>query len=117
MKEGQKLQRMFEDMGHPQKATAIQTDNTTAVAIANKTLKTRRSRPIDMQYYWIQDRIPKEYTVSWASRKNNYRDFFTKYHPPKHVMEWRPKYLHCPSPAQQAKMPSTSFNAFTARVC
>ena len=46
----------LEEMGHPQPPTPIQVDNTTAVGFANKTIKQKRSKAIDMRFYWIQDR-------------------------------------------------------------
>ena len=46
----------LEEMGHPQPGpTPIQTDNTTAAGIANDTVKAKRSKAMDMRFYWIQD--------------------------------------------------------------
>jgi len=45
----------LEELGHPQPATPLQTDNSTASGIANDTLKQKQSKAIDMQFYWIQD--------------------------------------------------------------
>jgi hypothetical protein len=44
-------------MGHPQDATELKTDNTTADGIANKTVLPKRSKTMAMRYYLIQDRI------------------------------------------------------------
>jgi hypothetical protein len=44
-------------MGHPQDATELKTDNTTAHGIANKKILQKWSKAMDMRYYWIQDRI------------------------------------------------------------
>jgi len=95
MKEAQILRQTLKDMGYPQPPTTFTTDNSTAVALANNTIKKRRSRPIDMRYYWIQDRIPDEFNVKWCSRDNNMADFFTKFHPPGHINEQRPLYQYC----------------------
>eukprot|EP00549_Striatella_unipunctata_P024582 CAMPEP_0118693894 /NCGR_PEP_ID=MMETSP0800-20121206/12181_1 /TAXON_ID=210618 ORGANISM="Striatella unipunctata, Strain CCMP2910" /NCGR_SAMPLE_ID=MMETSP0800 /ASSEMBLY_ACC=CAM_ASM_000638 /LENGTH=126 /DNA_ID=CAMNT_0006592219 /DNA_START=755 /DNA_END=1132 /DNA_ORIENTATION=+ len=62
MKEGQVLRQSLRDMGFPQPPMPISTDNSTAAALANKSIKKRRSRPIDMRYFWIQDRVPNEFT-------------------------------------------------------
>ena len=50
------IRTCLEELGHPQPTTPIQVDNTTAAVFANKTLKQKRSKAIDMRFYWIQDR-------------------------------------------------------------
>jgi hypothetical protein len=49
------LRIALEEMGHPQAATPIQTDNACAAGVANETVKQRRSKAIDMRFYWIRD--------------------------------------------------------------
>ena len=44
-------------MHHPQPPTPIQVDNSTAMGIANKSIKQKRSKDMDMSFHWIQDRI------------------------------------------------------------
>jgi hypothetical protein len=51
------LRTTLTDMGHPQHPTPIQTDNSCASGIANGTVKQRRSKAIDMRFYWIRDRV------------------------------------------------------------
>jgi hypothetical protein len=46
-------QNCLEKLGHPQPQTPLKTDNTTAVGIANDTVKQKHSKAIDMQFYWI----------------------------------------------------------------
>jgi hypothetical protein len=54
-------------MGHPKDATELKTDNTTSDGIANKKLLQKRSRAMDMRYYWIQDHTEQgQFDVSWA---------------------------------------------------
>ena len=43
-------------LGHPQPATPIQVYNSTADGFANDTIKQKRSKVIDMRFYWIRDR-------------------------------------------------------------
>ena len=43
------------EMKHPQPPTPIKTDNSTASGIANKTVIPRKTRSMDMKYYWIHD--------------------------------------------------------------
>jgi hypothetical protein len=44
-------------MGHDQEATPMQTDNACDAGVANETVKQRRSKAIDMHFYWIRDHI------------------------------------------------------------
>jgi len=54
------------ELGHPQPATPIQTDNTTATGIANDNIKQKRSKSIDMHFYWIRDRMRQgQYYIFW----------------------------------------------------
>lgn len=55
-KEGVFLPQTLKDIGCPQTATPLITDNSTAAGIVNKTIKQQKSRAIDMRYHWIVDR-------------------------------------------------------------
>jgi hypothetical protein len=46
------LRQISIDLGHNQAATAIQTDNACAHGIMNSSIKQRRSKAIDMRFYW-----------------------------------------------------------------
>jgi hypothetical protein len=82
-------------MGHPQDATELKTDNTTYDGIANKTVQQKRSKAMDMRYYWIQNCIEQgQFDVSWDPRDTNLGDYFTKHHSPSHHKRIRPFYLH-----------------------
>jgi len=60
------------EMGHPQPPTPIVTDNTTAVGIANDTIKQKHSRAMDLRFYWIKDRIDQgQFTVYWRDGNTN----------------------------------------------
>ena len=73
------------DLGYPQRATPMITDNTTAYGIANNTVRLKRSKAIDMRYHWVRDRVQSgDYAVTWAPGKDNDGDFFTKIHPANH---------------------------------
>ena len=45
------------EMGHPQPPTPVQTDNSCATGIANGMIRQRRSKAMDMRFYWVQDRV------------------------------------------------------------
>ena len=52
MKDAAPIRAAPEEMGHPQPPTAIVVDNSTASGIANKTVKQRRSKAVDMRFCW-----------------------------------------------------------------
>ena len=63
------------EMGHPQPPTPIQVDNSTAVGFANKTIKQKISKAIDMRFYWIQDRTNQgQFTIYWSPGVTNLAD-------------------------------------------
>jgi hypothetical protein len=83
------------ELDHPQPATPIQVDNSTATGIANETVKQKKSRAMDMRYYWVQDRVrQKEIDVYWAPGPTNLGDYPTKHHPPCHHQKVRPLFVH-----------------------
>jgi hypothetical protein len=89
---------MLEEMGFPQPATPIQTDNNTACGIANDTVKQKRSKSIDMRFYWVRDRVKQgQFFIYWKKGSTNKADYFTKHHPPSHHIKMRPTILHSPS--------------------
>jgi hypothetical protein len=85
-------------LGHPQPPTPIQTDNSTAAGIATDSVKQKRSKAMDMQFYWIRDRVRQgQYLVYWRKGSTNRADYFTsKHHPALHHQAIRSSYLHMP---------------------
>jgi hypothetical protein len=96
------LRTALVEMGDPQPATPIQTDNACAAGISNKTVKQRQSKAIDMRFYWICDRIKQgKFIVYWAPGTDNLADYFIKHHSPAHHKLMRSRYLlelHKPVP-------------------
>ena len=77
------LRNCLEAMGFPQSATPLKTDNSTASSILNNTMKQKRSKAIDVRFYWLRDRAQQgQFYTYWDSGKNNLADFHTKKHPP-----------------------------------
>ena len=82
------------EMGHPQPATLIIIDNQCAEGILAGTVKQRRSKSMDMRYYWIKDRIAQgQFQIVWRAGKQNLADYFTKFHPVAHHVKMRTIYL------------------------
>ena len=89
--DGAYIRQILEEMGHPQPATRMVTDNLAANNIANDIGKQRRSKAIDMRFYWIQDRIKQgQFHVFWMPGDTNLADYWTKHHPPGHHRAMRP---------------------------
>ncbi|GAX27152.1 hypothetical protein FisN_13Lu334 [Fistulifera solaris] len=88
------LRVALEEMGHPQPATPIQTDNSTAAGIVNDKVKQKRSKAMDMRFYWIRDRVCQgQFHVYWKAGAGNKADYFTKHHATSHHRTMRPMYL------------------------
>ena len=56
-REGLHQRRILIALKNPQPPTPIRTDNTTAQGIINNSAKQRKSRAMEMRYYWLRDRI------------------------------------------------------------
>eukprot|EP00957_Ditylum_brightwellii_P044917 3406622-Ditylum_brightwellii.AAC.1 len=54
-KEAIAIHNTLVEMGHPQPPTPIQVDNTVAHGIINSNIRQRKSKAIDMRFYWVQD--------------------------------------------------------------
>ena len=93
--EGAMLRTILTEMGHPQPPTPIQTDNQVAHGIANDTVKEKRTKAMDMRFYWIKDRVKqRQFCVHWKKGATNLADYHTKHHPPSHHVAVRDTYLH-----------------------
>ena len=105
--EGCPIRQTLIELGHPQPATPIQTDNECAQGILSDTVKQRRSKAIDMRFYWLQDRIQQnQYTIFWAPGTLNLADYFTKHHAPAHHKRVRSTYLYAPPPTAHNLQPT-----------
>jgi hypothetical protein len=96
------IRTCLEELGHPQPPTPLQTDNTTADGIANDTVKQKRSKAINMHFYWIRDRVRQgQFHVYWIKGDSNQSDYFTKHFPARHHQDVRPDYLYQANSASQ----------------
>jgi hypothetical protein len=110
-KEAVPLRISLEEMGHTQPPTPVEVDNSTTVGFANKSMKQRKSRSMDMRFYWIQDRVKqRQFDIHWRPGTTNLADYFTKHHSTSHHRRMRPTYLHILNCLQSALLR-------TARVC
>jgi hypothetical protein len=100
------IRTTLEELNHPQPPTPIKTDNSTASGIANNTLKQRKSRAVDMRFYWIRDRVKQnQFIIYWRPGTENLGDYFTKHHPTSHHRLIRDSFL-VPKPTSRKYAPS-----------
>ena len=98
-------------MGHPQPPTPIQADNACAVGIANDTVKQKRSKAIDMRFYWVRDRVRQnQFIIYWQKGSDNVADYFTKHHSPSHHRRMRSRYLHTANEKDPINYPANNNN-------
>ena len=61
------------------------TNNNIASSIMNNTVKRKMSKTMDMQFYWLQDRVQQGmFHVYWGSSKENLGEYLTKHLAPPH---------------------------------
>jgi hypothetical protein len=72
----------LEESNHPQPATPIRADNSTADGIMNKTVKQKQSKSMDMRFYWLQDRVEQgQFRIFWAPGNINLAEYQSKAQP------------------------------------
>ena len=82
------------EMGHSQGPTPLQFDNKSALGILCDSVNAKRSKAMDMRFYWLRDRIrQKQFYAYWKRGTLNYADYPTKAHPTKHHVSVRPTYV------------------------
>ena len=53
------------EMGHPQPPTPMEVDNETATGSLKSTMKQKRSKAVDMRFYWVRDSVNKNQLMSF----------------------------------------------------
>jgi hypothetical protein len=99
------------DMGHPQPKMLVHCNNATAVSIGNNTIKRQRMHSMEMQYFWVGDKVAQDiYNLSWYPGQENLANYQSKHHIGSHHQAVRPWYLHqadSPRVLPRALRPST----------
>ena len=79
------------EMGWPQPKSPIQTDNSTAEGVINKTIVPRRSKMMDMRLWWLRCRGSQDqFRYYWDAGSKNWADYHTKHHPDTYHEAHRP---------------------------
>ena len=72
-------------MNHPQvaiKGTPMEIDNSTAHGITHESINQKRSKAIDMRYYWLRDqRRLQLFNYYWRKGELNLADYCSKHFP------------------------------------
>ena len=67
------------EMGHPQPATRIKTDNNTADGFVNGTRKQNKTKAVEMRFDWLKCRSAQlQFDIYWAPGQENFVDFSLK---------------------------------------
>jgi hypothetical protein len=75
-------QQALIDMGLPQPRSPIQTDNSTALGVTNKTIVPKRYKMMDMRLWWLRCRGSQNpFQYYWDAGSKNWADYSTKHHP------------------------------------
>ncbi len=86
---------VIEDMGHPQPPTLVHCDNSTAVGIANNTVKRQRSCSMEMRFLWVADAVKQgKFDIKYYPGKENLPDYQSKHLIGAHHTAVRQWYLH-----------------------
>jgi hypothetical protein len=98
-------------MGHLQPPTQFHCNNSTAVRIANNTVKQQRSRSMEVRYFWVADAVAQDkFDIKYHPGKENLGAYQSKHHIGAHHTAVHPWCLHKPTSVcelPRASKPST----------
>ena len=92
------IRTSLEEMNHPQPPTPVYIDNSTAYGIANRDIKQKRSKYIDVQFYCVRDRVGQDkIVIYWKPGAHNLGEYMTNHFTSTHHFAMRPTYLRVPT--------------------
>ena len=107
---------LLDKLGHKQPPTPIQTNNSTALGGVTNNILPRRTKAMDMRFWWLRDRDKQDqFRYYWQPGPTNRGDYFTKHHSAAHHPKMRPHYLY--TKRQVNYVLSSIRRAVQARVC
>ena len=84
------LRIALEELGHRQGPTPLQFDNKVATSILKDEVSQKRSKAMDMRFYWLRDHVKQQqFHVHWRRGTDNIADNYTKHHSPSHHKSMR----------------------------
>ena len=97
------LRHTLKELGHVPPSTPLQTGNSTACGILNRTMKPKQSKIMDKHFWWLVDRVEQgQFRIFWAPGAVNLAGYFTKLFSAVHQKKVRLIYLY-----QEGSSPST----------
>jgi hypothetical protein len=76
---GAQFRNTLIELGYPQEPTTLLVDNTVAEGLASNTVNARRSKSMDVRFFWLRDRVHKaQFIIRHLAGRWNISDFFTK---------------------------------------
>ena len=76
---GAQFRNTLVELGYPQEATTLLVDNTVAEGLASDTINAKRSKSMDVRFFWLRDRVKKgQFLIKHIMGRWNISDFFTK---------------------------------------
>ena len=89
------LRITLHELGFTQPPTPIKIDNSSDEGIVAAIVRQKRSKAMDMRFYWMKYRVKQKYFfVYWKPGSQNMGDYFIEHHPPHHHREIRATYLY-----------------------
>ena len=81
-------------LDHPQPATPVKTDNSTAHNFVHNNMKQKKSKSWDMRFNWSRDKeLHKTIKIFWRKGTENEADYSTKHFPPDYQKKMRERYF------------------------
>ena len=109
------------EMGHPQPPTPMEVENETAIGFLKSKMKQKRSKAIDMRFYWVRDKVNQnQFLIYWRPGANNVGDCGSKHPSPAHHQTMRPNSfvnLVCQNPFSSTENCLQRLSIFLQRVC
>jgi hypothetical protein len=76
---GAQFRNTLVELGYPQQPTTILVDNTVAEGLASDTINAKRSKSMDVRFFWLRDRVKRgQFAIRHLAGRWNISDFFTK---------------------------------------
>ena len=88
---GAQFRNTLMELGYPQEPTALLVDNTVAEGLASDTINAKRSKSMDVRFFWLRDRVQKaQFYMKHLKGCWNISDFFTKSLPKDKFQQFTP---------------------------
>jgi hypothetical protein len=88
---GAQFRNTLVELGYPQEPTTLLVDNTVAEGLATDTVNARRSKSMDVRFFWLRDRVKRaQFYIRHLKGRWNISDFFTKSLPKEKFRQFQP---------------------------